>query len=84
MSGSDVPTQRALVTGGAGFIGSHIVDRLVREGWESLRSKISIDSSESASFFRMTVRSTVLSSWTIVGSMYIPNSSCSVALFMSV
>jgi nucleoside-diphosphate-sugar epimerase len=26
-------TKSALVTGGAGFIGSHIVDRLVREGW---------------------------------------------------
>lgn len=26
--------KRALVTGGAGFIGSHVVERLVREGWQ--------------------------------------------------
>ena len=26
-------TRRCLVTGGAGFIGSHLVDRLVAESW---------------------------------------------------
>jgi UDP-glucuronate 4-epimerase len=26
--------KRALVTGGAGFIGSHLTDRLIREGWD--------------------------------------------------
>ena len=28
--------ERALVTGGAGFIGSHVVDSLVRDGYEVL------------------------------------------------
>ena len=34
MNGTNKNGKRALVTGGAGLIGSHIVDLLVREGWK--------------------------------------------------
>ncbi len=27
---------RAVITGGAGFLGSHLCDRLIAEGWEVL------------------------------------------------
>jgi len=32
--------KRALVTGGAGLIGSHVTDLLVREGWNGARAAI--------------------------------------------
>ena len=34
MIGSGSGPKRALIAGGAGFIGSHLVDRLLGEGWQ--------------------------------------------------
>ena len=36
MPGADSP--RAVVTGGAGFIGSHLSDRLLKDGWTVVKA----------------------------------------------
>src|SRR6266540_6226296 len=59
---SDAPSMKILVTGGAGFIGSHIVDRLIQEGYEiavvdNLSTGKRRHVNRAAKFYRTDIRS---------------------------